>query len=126
MKHLIFALAFALPLTSTVAWSQDLSDQEKSAANAFKAFWASTDCAQMRKLSDWPQLVAKMHSNDKELCESLVSLHQFVQQVEVTGVQLLPGDKARVSANISMLTGTNIKQQDTFTLVDGKWLLSAQ
>ena len=124
MKRLVVALA--LPLTSTLVWAQALSEQETSAANAFKVFWTSTDCAQMRKLSDWPQLVAKMHSNDKELCESLVSLHQFVQQVNVTGVQLLPGDKARVSANISLLTGTSMKQQDTFALVDGKWQLSAQ
>lgn len=122
LKRIFFVLV--LPLANTLAYAQDLSEPDGAVAKAFTAFWTSTDCAQMKALSDWPRMMAKTDSNDKDLCESLVALHQFVQKVDVVDVQSLPGNRAKVKATITLMTQASMKQEDTFAQVDGKWLLS--
>ena len=117
-----FAFALILPMASSLAYA-DPSDSI-APAKAFTDFWTSTDCDEMKALSEWPKLVATMGSTDKELCQSLIGMHQFVQKVDVTDVQPLPGNKARIKANITLISAKSMKQEETFALIDGKWLLT--
>lgn len=97
----------------------------EGAAEAFEKFWTSTDCNELRELSQWDQLVNSFQSNDEQLCATFVQMHQQVRNVEVTKVQALPGNKARITATIG-LSQKSMQQQDTFVLEDGRWVLSAR
>jgi hypothetical protein len=102
------------------------SDEFAAAAKAFTEFWTSTDCAELQELSEWPQLVKQLRTNDEQLCNTFVQMHQRVLKVDIIGVQPLPGNRVRVKANLALTPQGSMNQEDTFALVDGKWVLSAR
>jgi hypothetical protein len=101
-------------------------DESAAAAKAFTDFWTSTDCDELQELSEWPQLVEQFRTNDEQLCNTFVQMHQRVQKVDIIGVQPLPGNRVRVKASLALIPQGSMNQEDTFALVDGKWVLSAR
>lgn len=101
------------------------AQQETAVAEAFATFWQSTDCNEMRSLSQWDELIAVLKTTDQQLCATFVQMHQQVQDVQVTDVQSLPGARARVTATLA-LRQQSMQQQDTFVLINGKWLLAGR
>lgn len=97
----------------------------QAAAEAFATFWQSTDCNEMRSLSQWDELIATLKTTDQQLCATFVQMHQQVQEVQVKNVQSLPGARAIVTATLT-LRQQSMQQQDTFVLVNGKWLLAGR
>lgn len=105
--------------------AQQGASDAKSVADAFATFWQSTDCSEMRSLSQWDELVATLKTSDQQLCATFVQMHQQVQEVQVKNVQSLPGARARVTATL-ILRQQSMHQQDTFVLVNGQWLLAGR
>lgn len=97
----------------------------QAVAEAFVSFWQSTDCGEMRSLSQWDELIATLRTNDQQLCATFVQMHQQVQGVQVDSVKLLSDSRARVSATLKLRQQV-MQQHDTFVLVNGKWLLAGK
>lgn len=95
----------------------------QAVAEAFATFWQSTDCDEMRSLSQWDALIAALKTNDQQLCATFVQMHQHVQDVQVIKVQPLPGNRAQVTATLT-LPQQSMQQQDIFVLENGQWLLA--
>ncbi len=95
----------------------------QAAAQAFSTFWQSTDCDEMRSLSQWDALIATLKTTDQQLCATFVQMHQHVQDIKVCKVQPLPGNRAQVTATLT-LPQQSMQQQDIFVLENGQWLLA--
>ncbi|BBV97890.1 MULTISPECIES: hypothetical protein [Pseudomonas] len=118
-------VAIAANTPQSVQHAQQEAADAQSVAEAFATFWQSTDCNEMRSISQWDELIAVLKTTDQQLCATFVQMHQQVQGVQVTNVQSLPGARARVTATLS-LRQQSMQQQDTFVLVNGKWLLAGR
>lgn len=112
--------------SSAINNSSSANPLNETAAKAFTQFWTSTDCEQLQELSQWPQLVEKLQTNDDQLCRTFIEMHKRVAHVDVVGTQALADGRVRVSANLALDPQGEMKQEDNFVMVNGRWVLSAR
>ena len=112
--------------SSAINNSNSANPLNEAAAKAFTQFWTSTDCEQLQELSQWPQLVEKLQTNDDQLCRTFIEMHERVAHVDVVGTQALADGRVRVSANLALDPQGEMKQEDNFVMVNGRWVLSAR
>jgi hypothetical protein len=118
-----------LAIVSMAACDPGQGVDNSTPEQAFKSFWLSTDCGEIRSLiDDWDGLKKKMMSGDELLCNSYISLHQHIRDIRIVSTQKIADDKVRVKAELTVI-GTyghevTDDQEDTFILKDGGWVLS--
>ncbi len=93
-KFRVFACVIAA--FSATACSQSVADNSTPEA-AFKSFWLSTDCSEIQSLTDWDFLKATFNADDATLCNTFVSMHQSVRDVQVLDTQRITDGKVRVN-----------------------------
>ena len=112
--------ACLIAVASTAACSQSVDNS--SPEEAFKSFWLSTDCAEIQSLTDWDFLKATFNADDDTLCNTFVSMHQQVRDVQILETQKIDEAKVRVKAVIATAGGP-MDQEDTLVLKNGGWVL---